>query len=211
MTVGAVYADNLFAGDYLVGGEVVDSNVTEQLLGVVAVTLKQGVDAKAGRAAVDAAAKDSPDLLVEDQSQLIETQRKNVNTVLNFLNVMLLFSVVIAVLGIINTLALSVVERTRELGLLRAVGLSRRQTRRMIRAESVLIAIYGAVLGAVIGVPFGAAIVHALNDEGIDQFAVSWPTLGLMLVGAALAGVVAAALPARRAARLNVLAAIAEE
>jgi putative ABC transport system permease protein len=211
MTVGAVYADNLFAGDYLVGGAVVDSNVTERLLGVVAVTLKDGVSAKDGRAVVDAAAKDSPDLLVEDQSELIATQRKNVNTVLNFLNIMLLFSVLIAVLGIINTLALSVIERTRELGLLRAVGLSRRQTRRMIRAESVLIAVYGAVLGAVVGVPFGAAIVHALNDQGIDKFAVSWQTLGSMLVGAGVAGVLAAALPARRAARLNVLAAISHE
>ncbi|HUR52165.1 MAG TPA: FtsX-like permease family protein [Mycobacteriales bacterium] len=211
MTIGAVYEQNLFAGDYLVGGDVVDKNVTERLLGVVAVTLKPGVSPDQGRKAVDGVAKDFPNLDVEDQAQLVQAQRKQVDGLLNVVTGLLVFSVLIAVLGIINTLALSVIERTRELGLLRAVGLGRRQLRRMIRVESVLIAVYGAILGIVIGECFGWALVKALSDQGIDQFAVPVTRLLLVLVAAALGGVVAAALPARRAARLNVLAAIAEE
>jgi putative ABC transport system permease protein len=211
MTIGAVYATNLFAGDYLVGGTVLDSNVTEQLLGVVAVTLKPGVTPEQGRKAVDAVAKDFPNLQVQDQAQLVRAQRKQIDGLLNVITALLSLSVLIALLGVLNTLALSVVERTRELGLLRAVGLSRRQLRRMIRVESVLIAIYGAILGIVIGECFGWALVHALKDQGIDTFAVPFVRLFYVLVGAALGGVLAAALPARRAARLNVLAAIAEE
>jgi putative ABC transport system permease protein len=211
MTVGAVYEQNLFAGDYLVGEGVVDRNVTERLVGVVAVTLKPDVSPDEGRKAVDAAVKDFPNVEVQDQAQLVQAQRKQIDGLLNVVPGLLVFSVLIAVLGIINTLALSVVERTRELGLLRAVGLARRQLRRMIRVESVLIAVYGAILGIVIGECFGWALVHALKDQGIDQFAVPVVRLRWVLVAAAVGGVVAAALPARRAARLNVLAAIAEE
>ena len=142
---------------------------------------------------------------------VIATNRKNINQGLNIVTVLLALSVLIALLGVVNTLALSVVERTRELGLLRAVGLARRQLRRMIRAESVLISLYGAVLGVVIGLAFGAALVSALKEQGIDQFAIPVVRIGWVFVAAALGGVVAAILPARRAARLNVLAAIAEE
>jgi putative ABC transport system permease protein len=211
MVVGAIYAQNLFAGSYLVGAKVLDDNVTERLLGVVAVTVKEGVTAADARAAVDRVAEDFPNLTVEDQSELIESQRNSIDQLLTVVTGMLVFSVLIAVLGIVNTLALSVVERTRELGLLRAVGLQRRQLRRMIRTESVLIAIYGAVLGVAIGVAFGAALVRALNDDGIDTFAVPITRLLWVFVAAGVAGVIAAALPARRAARLDVLDAIAEE
>ena len=109
----------------------------------------------------------------------------------------------------LNTLALSVVERTRELGLLRAVGLQRRQLRRMIRAESVVIALYGALLGIAIGLAFGWALVSSLHDQGITEFAVPLQRLLIVLAVAALGGVLAAALPARRAAKLNVLEAVA--
>ena len=211
MTIGAVYEQNLFAGDYLVGGKVVDANVTDRLLGVVAVTLKPGVTASEGRKVIDAEVKAFPNLEVQDQAELVAAQRKQVDNLLNVVTGLLVFSVIIAVLGIINTLALSVIERTRELGLLRAVGLGRRQLRRMIRVESVLIALYGALLGILIGLAFGVALVHALKDQGIDTFAVPYGRIVMVLVAAGVAGVLAAALPARRAARLNVLAAIAEE
>jgi putative ABC transport system permease protein len=211
MKVGAIYKTNLFAGSYLVGGTVVDDNVTEKLLGVVALTLKPGVSAEQGIAAVLAETKAFPNLEVQDQAALIAAQRKQIDGLLNIITGLLVFSVIIAVLGIINTLALSVIERTRELGLLRAVGLSRRQLRRMIRAESVLIAVYGAILGILVGLCYGAALVHALKDQGIDTFAVPVVRLLWVLAAAGVAGVIAAALPARRAARLNVLAAIAEE
>ncbi|HUR14524.1 MAG TPA: FtsX-like permease family protein [Mycobacteriales bacterium] len=211
MTIGAIYEQNLFAGDYLVGGTVVDDNVTDKLLGVVAVTLRPGVDPEKGREVIDAEVKAFPNIEVQDQAELVAAQREQVDNLLNVVTGLLVFSVIIAVLGIINTLALSVIERTRELGLLRAVGLARRQLRRMIRVESVLIALYGALLGIVIGLAFGMALVQALKDQGIDTFAVPYGRILMVLVAAAIAGILAAALPARRAARLNVLTAIAEE
>jgi putative ABC transport system permease protein len=116
---------------------------------------------------------------------------------------------VIALIGIANTLVLSIVERTRELGLLRAVGMSRRQVRRMVRWESVLVALLGAVLGLSIGVGFGWVLCRALEDQGVNAFVVPHGELVTIAVLAGVAGVAAALLPARRAARLDVLAAIA--
>jgi putative ABC transport system permease protein len=124
---------------------------------------------------------------------------------------LLALAIVIALLGIGNTLALSIFERTRELGLLRAVGMTRSQLRSTIRWESVIIALQGTFLGLLIGVFFGWALVRALADQGIDQFTIPVVTLGIVVVLAALAGVVAAILPGRRAARLDVLKAIVTE
>jgi putative ABC transport system permease protein len=209
MRVGAVYEDNQFAGSYLVGAKTYDANVTERLVSVVAVTVKPNVSTKDARAAVETAMKPFPNINVRDQVELIRNQQRQIDGLLNVVTGLLIFSVLIAVLGIVNTLALSVVERTRELGLLRAVGLQRRQLRRMIRVESVLIAVFGALLGIVVGLAFGWALVQALKDQGIDQFAVPYQRLVEVLVAAGLAGVLAAALPARRAARLDVLEAVA--
>ncbi len=117
----------------------------------------------------------------------------------------------IAVLGIINTLVLSVVERTREIGLLRAVGTSRRQLRSMIRIESVLIAVFGALLGIILGVAFGVALQRAIADQGIEVLSIPWVQLVVFLVVAAGVGVLAALWPARRAARLDVLKAVTTE
>jgi putative ABC transport system permease protein len=125
--------------------------------------------------------------------------------------VLLLLAIVIALFGIVNTLGLSIYERVRELGLLRAVGMSRGQVRRMIRSEAVIIAVLGGVLGAAIGVLFGWAMQGSLASLGIDRLSVPVGSIALYLVAAGLAGVVAAIWPARRAARLNVLEAIAYE
>jgi putative ABC transport system permease protein len=122
--------------------------------------------------------------------------------------VLLFFAIVIALFGIANTLGLSIIERRRELGLLRAVGMTRRQLRSSVRWESVIIALLGTVLGLVIGVVFAWAMVKALADEGIDRFSVAPAQLLLIVILAGLFGVVAAALPARRAAKLDVLRAI---
>jgi putative ABC transport system permease protein len=118
---------------------------------------------------------------------------------------------VIAVLGIVNTLALSVIERTREVGLLRAIGLGRGQLRRMIRLEAIVIAVLGAVLGVGMGIAFGLALMTSLADDGLEVIVVpGWQLLGYVLA-AGLVGVLAAVFPARRAARLDVLRAIATE
>jgi len=118
--------------------------------------------------------------------------------------------VIIALLGIMNTLVLSVFERTRELGLLRAVGMLRKQLRSMIRWEAVIVSVFGALLGVVLGVIFGSAIVRALESEGI-RLAIPVPQLVIWLIAAGVAGLVAGWWPARRAARLDVLTAINAE
>jgi putative ABC transport system permease protein len=137
-------------------------------------------------------------------------QRKSVDSILGLIYALLSLSVIVALLGIVNTLALSVHERTRELGMLRAVGMTRRQVRRMVRAEAVITAVIGAVLGLVLGVAFAAIVSRPLADEGF-AFAVPVGTLILLLVLAALAGVLAAIPPARRASRVDVLRAVTTE
>jgi putative ABC transport system permease protein len=121
--------------------------------------------------------------------------------------VLLLLAVIIALVGIVNTLALSIYERTREIGLLRAVGMNRVQLRRMIRGEALIVASFGALLGLVIGIVFGRAIVQALSDQGID-FTLPVGQLVVFLILAGLAGLLAGVPPARRAAHLDVLEAI---
>ena len=209
LRVAAVYSDNQFAGGYLVADATYSANVTDKDLTVVAVKAASTSTPQASRAAMEQALAGFPNVEIEDQAEFVKAQGDQIDTLLNAVTGLLVLSVLIAVLGIINTLALSVVERTRELGLLRSVGLQRRQLRRMIRAESVVIALYGALLGIAIGLAFGWALVTSLHDQGITEFAIPVSRLLLVLVVAALGGVVAAALPARRAARLNVLEAVA--
>ena len=134
-----------------------------------------------------------------------------IDQLLGLVFVLLLLAVVIAVIGIINTLALSVFERTRELGLLRAVGMGRRQVRRMIRWESIIIAVLGAVLGLGVGAFFGWAAVSAMKDIGVDRLDFPAARLLSFVLFAVVAGTLAAIFPARRAARLNVLDAIAHQ
>jgi putative ABC transport system permease protein len=134
-----------------------------------------------------------------------------VDQMLGLVYAMLALAIIIALIGIGNTLALSIVERTRELGVLRAVGMTRKQLRSTIRWEAVIIAVQGALLGLLIGVFFGWALVTAMADEGLNTFTVPVVSLVVVVVLAALAGVVAAVMPARRAARLDVLRAIVTE
>jgi len=123
----------------------------------------------------------------------------------------LTLSELIAILGIINTLALSVYERTRELGLLRVVGMSRRQMRRMVRWESVVIAVLGGIVGLALGLLWGWAFAGALQEQGITVFRIPWVEVLLFVGGSMIAGVLAAVFPAWRASRLDVLDAIATE
>jgi putative ABC transport system permease protein len=209
LVLGAVYEPNEFLTEAAVSEQLFSDNTSVDLVQAVGVTVAEGTSPQDARRAVDAAVADLPTVTVEDQAEFVADQRAQVDQLLNIVLVLLVLSILIAVLGIVNTLALSVVERTRELGLLRAVGLQRRQLRRMIRVESVVIALYGAVLGVVVGTGFGWALVRALRDQGITEFVLPVGQLGAVLLVAGLAGVLAAALPARRAARLDVLQAVA--
>jgi putative ABC transport system permease protein len=146
---------------------------------------------------------------VQDRSEFAAEQGASIDTVLNLLYVLLLFSVVIAVLGIVNTLALSVLERTREIGLLRAVGLLRRQLGGVITIEAIATAVFGAILGTVLGLGLGIALQHGLQAQGLNTLGIPWVLILAMLVASILVGVLAAVAPSIRAARLNILQAIA--
>jgi putative ABC transport system permease protein len=159
---------------------------------------------------VDAALKPFPEALARDREEQEEQIGEQINQILGLFYALLAMSVLISAVGIVNTLTLSIHERTRELGLLRAVGMSRRDVRRMMRYESVITAAFGAVLGLVLGIFFAWVVVRALEDEGI-VFAVPVAQVIVLLVFALLVGVGAAVLPARRAARLDVLKAISYE
>ncbi len=177
----------------------------------VYVVAQPGADRAALRRALDAVVADLPTVSVNDQAEFAAEQRKPIDQLLFIVYALLGLAVVIAVLGIINTLALSVIERVREIGLLRAVGLSRRQLRTMLRLESVAIALLGAVLGVVLGLAFALALQRSLADDGIDVLAVPAGQLTLFVVLAGVVGVLAAVWPGRRAARLDVLRAIGTE
>jgi putative ABC transport system permease protein len=148
-----------------------------------------------------------PDAKLRTRSQFISDQESTVKTLLSLLYVLLALSVIVSLFGMVNTLALSVLERTRELGMLRAVGMTRRDVRRLVRHESVITALIGAVLGLPLGIFLAALVTRALSSQGI-VFALPGRSLVLFAVIAVLAGIGAAVLPARRAARLNVLEAL---
>ncbi|MFI5954182.1 ABC transporter permease [Cryptosporangium sp. NPDC051539] len=175
------------------------------------IKVDDGADVNKVEAEIKVLLADSPEVTVQNQSAFIDQITSQFDTILLFVQVLLILAILIAILGIINTLALSVIERTRELGLLRAIGLRRSQTTRMITVESVVISVFGALLGIVVGVGLGAAVVQALKSQGLSQFALPWGQMGFYLVSSVLVGVIAALLPALRAARLNVLAAISYE
>jgi putative ABC transport system permease protein len=160
---------------------------------------------------LDTLVEDIPTVSVQTQDEFSEAQRASVDQLLYLIYALLGLAIVIAVLGIVNTLALSVIERTREVGLLRAVGLSRAQLRRMVRLESIAIAVLGAVLGVAMGLLFGVVLQRAVVDQGITHLSIPGVRLGVFVVVAGLVGVLAAVFPARRAARLNVLRAISSE
>ncbi|HEU5031123.1 MAG TPA: FtsX-like permease family protein [Spirillospora sp.] len=204
----------IFAKSDLIGGRIVAEQV------YLRHTVRPSVDAvlvnaqrtdAATKTSIESALKAYPNLKVSDQSSLKKDARKQVDGFVTFLSILLAMSVIIAAVGVVNTLALSVIERTREIGLLRAIGISRRQLRRMIRIESIVIAVFGAVLGMGIGVAFGAALQNALKGQGLGVLAVPYGTLGVYLVVAAVIGVLAALWPAWRAGRMDVLKAISTE
>ncbi|MFF4119342.1 ABC transporter permease [Streptomyces sp. NPDC001714] len=152
-----------------------------------------------------------PQVQVRDQADYKKLVHDQIAVLLYLVYALLGLAIVIAVLGVVNTLALSVVERTREIGLLRAIGLARRQLRRMIRLESVVIAVFGAVLGLALGLVWGVCTQQVLALQGMKALAVPWGTIVAVVIGSAVVGIVAALLPALRASRMNVLAAIAHE
>ncbi len=206
--LGGTYADNQLIGPYLFDQSAA-KRFTVQLDGVLLVRASSGTTVAALRGAVDKAIAPYPMVEAQTADDFAAGVADQINVVITIISVLLLLSIVIAVLGIVNTLALAVIERTRELGLLRAVGLSRRQTRRMITVEAVIVSVFGALLGIAVGSAFGITLQRALADQGITELRFPVVRLVTYVAIAGVAGVVAALLPARRAARLDVLEAVA--
>ncbi|MCX5319550.1 ABC transporter permease [Streptomyces sp. NBC_00120] len=177
----------------------------------VYVNASPGTGADVLRARLEKALDPYPQVQVRDLADYKKLVHDQIAVLLYLVYALVGLAIVIAVLGVVNTLALSVVERTREIGLLRAIGLSRRQLRRMIRLESVVIAVFGAVLGLTLGVVWGLAIHEVLALQGMEALAIPWGTIVAVVVGSVVVGLAAALLPALRASRMNVLAAIAHE
>lgn len=211
LRVVATYPAGMLPGDCLVTPDTLTRGGLAPLDSMVYVTKEPDADTDQVRDRIERVIADLPTVTVKDPEGYADQQKGQINQFLYLIYGLLGLSVVIAILGVVNTLGLSVIERTREVGLLRAVGLSRRQLRTMIRLESVAVVVFGAVLGLVMGVAFGTTIVKALADQGLTDVAVPWWWLAGFLAAAVLLGVLAAVFPARRAARLNVLRAIATE
>jgi putative ABC transport system permease protein len=211
LTVGGVFDTNPIAGGYLIGMSTYEANFRNRLDLVVAIKAASANSLGDVRAGLAQVLKSLPTMQLRDQSEFKQNQKRQINQVLSFVLALLVLSLVIAWLGIVNTLALSVFERTREIGLLRAVGMATKQVRRMIRLEAVIIAVFGALLGVALGIGYGEALVQALRSQGINQTTLPYTQLVAYLVVGVIAGITAAWWPARRAARLNVLNAIATE
>ncbi|MGA5067944.1 ABC transporter permease [Streptomyces exfoliatus] len=200
---GAMYINITTLAEY-----VPADRVPQSLL--LLASAKDGQETQAYQALKDALAP-YPQYKVSNQADYKEELKNQVGQLLNIVYGLLALAIVVAILGVVNTLALSVVERTREIGLMRAIGLSRRQLRRMIRLESVVIALFGALLGLGLGMGWGTAAQKLLALEGLGVLEIPWPTILTVFVGSAFVGLFAALVPAFRAGRMNVLNAIASE
>lgn len=214
LTIGGIFQDSQAFGTHL----IVDRALYLQAVPegrradtIVYVKARSGADLTALRAELVGIVKPYLVVSVQNRKEFTDATGASINTLLNLLYVLLLFSVIVAILGIVNTLALSVFERTREIGLLRAIGLRRQQLSGMITIEAVATAVFGAVLGTALGLGLGIALQRGLTSQGLKVLAISWPTIIVMLVVSAIVGVLAAVLPSIRAVRLNILTAIAAD
>ncbi|MFE9955045.1 ABC transporter permease [Micromonospora sp. NPDC005299] len=194
--------------DYLISLDTFARLYSEEMDASVLIHTADGTDRVAAERAIKAALADTPTAQLRDQAAAVAGRTQMIDQVLGLVTVLLTLAVLIALLGITNTLALSITERTAEIGLLRAVGMTRRQLSWMIRGEAVLVAALASVLGIALGGGFAAATVRALGRDAPTVLAVPAGRLLLVLAVALAAGLLAGLLPARRAARLDVLAAI---
>jgi putative ABC transport system permease protein len=212
VAVVGIFDDDLVAAiqtEYLIDLETYAVHYTEDVDANVFVQLAPGVEKDAAKKAIDAVLRDFPNADVRDQDAAAAGRTAMVDQVLGLVTVLLMLTVLIALLGVTNTLALSIVERTREIGLLRAIGMTGVQVRWMVRSEAVLQAVVAVVLGSVLGLGFAAATVVALSSGGAMAIVVPWTALAVLLGAGTLAGLTAGLLPARRAARLPLMEAIA--
>jgi putative ABC transport system permease protein len=209
LEVAAIFDGESLGVPVIIDIETFDEYVDFDFDRFIYIQVAEGVDAETARAAIAAVTDAYPTAALTDTDELIGDIEGQIDGLLNLLTVLLGFAIIIALLGIVNTLALSIAERRHEIGLLRAVGMLRRQVKRMIRWEAILIAVFGGVLGLVVGLVLGTAVVIAIGS-GLE-LAIPGGQLVTYLIAAGIGGVLAAILPARRGAKTNILEAIAYE
>lgn len=211
LTVGAVYKDSEFLSPVLVDRKVVDEHEAKPYIRQIFVKVDGGQSAGNEKVLIDALG-DNPAITVMDRQDIRNEFGGAINTLLNIMYGLLAMALIIAVLGVVNTLAMSVFERQQEIGMLRAIGLDRRRVKRMVRLEAVVISVFGAVVGIGLGSFLGWAIGETFADQIPGyQLVLPWDRIGIFLVLAGLVGVLAAMWPARNAAKLNMLNAIKAE
>ncbi len=209
LTVAGLYTEPALAGNQAISTSLYEATGAEQLDFASFVILRDGVEIEDARTSILSVAEAYPNAEVQDRDEYIESQSEGLNQILGLIYALLILAIVIAAFGIANTLRLSTIERTREIGLLRAVGMTRGQVQSTIRWEAVITALFGAMLGVILGLFFGYAIIYALRDQGVTRFDVPILQLVIVVVLAAIVGLLASIVPSVRASRLNVLEAIA--
>lgn len=213
LPVAGIFSDSTLTGaNWLISFDTLGDAVSAtQSAGLVAFNVVDGVNEEQAVAAVESVTQDFPQAKLQTTEQFKDDQAAQIDQLLVIITVLLGFAILIAVLGISITLGLAVFERTREIGLMRAVGMTKRQTRRMVRWEAVIVSTFGAVIGIVLGTLIGVALAIAVPKNVIDEVSFSPSTTVFVLVGAVIAGLVAALYPSYKASNMNVLDAIATE
>jgi putative ABC transport system permease protein len=210
--VAGIYSDDYLVGSWLISSSTIADVVTgEQQDFFIALKNADGVSDDEARAAIESALVDYPQTKLETADEFKDSQAAQIDQLLVIITVLLAFAIIIAVLGISITLGLAVFERTREIGLMRAVGMTKRQTRKMVRWEAIIVSTFGAIVGIVLGTAIGVVLAMAVPDSIIDGISFSPATIIAILVGAVVAGLIAALYPSLKASRMNVLEAIATE
>jgi len=212
LSVEAIYdQDSVVGAPFIVDRDLTSPHLNVDNVGFIGVTLSDDFDTATARSAVENVVAQFAQLETQDNTEFQETQEEQIGQLQIIINGLLVLCLVVAFFGIVNTMALSILERIREIGLLRAVGMTRRQLRSAVRWEAVIVAVFGSLLGIGMGLLLGWAAVVAIPDTFISKIGIPWVSLVIYLLVGAVLGVIAAFFPAARAARLNVLDAIAHE
>lgn len=212
LTIAGIFDDNSLGANWFVSLDLLESISTQTPVDQFVVAQRaEGVEPAVARDAIITSIDDFPQASVQSNNEFVEEQKSQIDTLLFLVTMLLAVAIAFSFLGIAITLALSVFERTREIGLLRAVGMGRRMLRRAVRGEAVIVTLFGVLIGIVLGLLFGLAFSYAVPDTVINGITIPYGTVIFVLVFAVIAAVVAAAYPAFKASRMNVLDAIATE